>query len=434
MSQRILLGMFCFLSVACCALFGLVWEQATRAERQAALANERLAELFTQARATDQEMLKQLQAMARAVQPGQSADWIRVSLKLTQETLDGPPAVDVEAQLARGGTRFRGGTGGWIGARRIDNFRQAEAIQRVSDENGVVDFGVVHPGDWQLYLTRWGKGQIAWRASETLNVLPGMKIVKSIICPNSPPDAARVELRVSWPADLAREGYLVEAWLEHAEVVYQPPLRWSFGPDLAAGRIRDFLCMTRGPETKQSDLGQGQGLYFWHFAHDAKGGPEVTGNETIDRGHLFADLPADGLLVELATPFDVGKYKLVRIVVLRRATPPSHKLARQRFDVIGHSSVKRELHPPIWVFTQPPTDRDFASRSGLGASQAQDGTPYSTKLVAVPDSFWQGTETRFEAQPGKVNEWTIRLPDELVSSLRQQLKKAESGGGKPKAE
>jgi hypothetical protein len=439
MSQRILIGMVFLLTVICCALFGLVWQQATRAERQAAEANQRLVELFTRAQVTDHEMLKQLQAVAWAVQPGQSPDWIPVSLRLTQETIDGPPAVGVEAQLAKGGTGFRGRTSGATGRRAMGfqgaffNSRQGETIQRVSDENGLVDFGVVHPGDWQLYLTRWDKGPIAWRASTTLNVLPGIKIVKPIICPKTPPDAARVQLRVSWPADLEGHGYLVEAWFEHAGVAYQPSLHWTFGHDLGAGRIRDMLCMTRGPETKQTELGSGEGLFFWDFAAFAR--PEDLGNEASDSKRLFADLRADQFALEPGTSeVDAGEYKLVRIVVLHRRTPPSHKPSRERFDVLGHASVNWEYHPPVYMFTKPPMGDDYKARGAQGLGQLDEDAPYNRKRVAASDAFWEGAEARFEAQPRKVSEWTFGVPDELVNSLRHQLKPEEPGRAKRKAQ
>ena len=68
-----------------------------------------------------EQMLKQLAALSKAVENPRSPDWIAVSFKLTQETLDGPPGVGFQAALGRG-------TGG---------SNKPEAIQRDSDANGI---------------------------------------------------------------------------------------------------------------------------------------------------------------------------------------------------------------------------------------------------------------------------------------------------------
>ena len=103
----------------------------------------------------------------RPVENPRSPDWIPVSFKLTQETLDGPPAVGFQATLGRG-------TGGW---------NKPEAIQRDSDANGMVDFGVVQPGDWEFRISRRLEHGSSWHASGKLNVGLGNKIEKAIICP-----------------------------------------------------------------------------------------------------------------------------------------------------------------------------------------------------------------------------------------------------------
>ena len=73
-----------------------------------------------------------IMAMSKSVNSPRSPDWIPVSFELTQDTPDGPAAVGVQASLGRG--------------------NQGSAIQRVSDDKGAIDFGVVQPGDWEFTL------------------------------------------------------------------------------------------------------------------------------------------------------------------------------------------------------------------------------------------------------------------------------------------
>ncbi len=139
--------------------------QSSRAAAEAAEANRRFAEVLGQTQATNQEMLKQLQAMAKPAPPAKSGDWIPVRFKLTVEKPDGPPAVGYEVVLGRGygGTKNNG------------------AIHRRSDATGLADFGVVQPGDWEFSIqaglrdTRGG-----------LNAIPGTPVVKEIVCPKRP--------------------------------------------------------------------------------------------------------------------------------------------------------------------------------------------------------------------------------------------------------
>ncbi len=76
MAQRLWIAACLAVVAACCATVGVVWSQLTRAAAQAAEANHRLVEVLTQTQATNQEMLKQLQAMAKPALPAKSQEWI----------------------------------------------------------------------------------------------------------------------------------------------------------------------------------------------------------------------------------------------------------------------------------------------------------------------------------------------------------------------
>ena len=121
--------------------------------------------MLGQTQATNQEMLKQLQAMAKPAPPAKSGDWIPVRFKLTVEKPDGPPAVGYEVVLGRG----------YGGA------KNSGAIHRRSDATGLADFGVVQPGDWEFSIQAG-----LWNATGGLNAVPGTPVVKEIVCPEGP--------------------------------------------------------------------------------------------------------------------------------------------------------------------------------------------------------------------------------------------------------
>ena len=202
MVQRVLIVTCLVVMVACFSLVGLVWDQSSRAAAQAAEANRRLAEVLNQTQATNQEMLKQLQAMAKPAQPSKDADWIPVKFQLTMEKPDGPPAVGYEVILGRG----HGGA------------EKDGSIHRRSDATGLADFGVVQPGDWE-FTVRAGP----WHTTGGLNAVPGTSILKEIVCPKSPPDRGQVKVRLDWPAPLADRGIVAVASFRLAEQTYQPP-------------------------------------------------------------------------------------------------------------------------------------------------------------------------------------------------------------------
>src|SRR6516165_11316736 len=117
MSQRILVSCCIFLTLTSLALAGVLWMQAIDARRMAVAMEARAREEARAAQAAQEQMLKQMAALSKAVENPRAPDWIPVSFKLTQETLDGPPGVGFQASLGRG-------TGG---------ASKPEAIQRESD-------------------------------------------------------------------------------------------------------------------------------------------------------------------------------------------------------------------------------------------------------------------------------------------------------------
>jgi len=426
MTQRVLIGACLLLSVVVCgAALALERQQSLRAAREAAEANYRLAQALAQSQATNQEMLSQLRTMAEAFRSGQTPDWIPVSFKLTQETLDGPPAVGYEVALGRG-------TAGGIGGMGAGNSGYTEVIHRVSDDNGLVDFGVVQPGDWQFDLVRRWKGPGVWSAHGSLNVLPGTKITKSIICPKAPPETGPVTLRVAWPADLAAKQYLVEASITHQGITYQTPLHWTLGHMGNNGwpSTRRILCELREGQIKQADLGPYQTFYYWQFANPT-GVAVDFGSEKRDPTQLFADLCTKSVRLDAtAAKLDVGNYNLNGLVFLRSRPRHQLKIPGERFDVLAYTAFGQwgwsAALPTFNIVYKPPDDGEPTYPPGAAMGEGQNESAAKSKFVAVSDSFWQGNDAHFAVQRGAPNGWTIQLPDEIIKFLREPPREGQS--------
>ena len=135
---------------------GIFWMQSTRAANELAETNRRMVETLTENQATNREVLEQLQGLAKSVKSPAASEWIPVSFKLTQETLDGPPAIGCEVALGSGSDG------------------KTESMKRISDANGIVDFGVVRPGDCSFRIEEtWDESGVCWYTIGTVNAVPG---------------------------------------------------------------------------------------------------------------------------------------------------------------------------------------------------------------------------------------------------------------------
>lgn len=93
--------------------------------------------------------------------------------------------------------------------------------------------------------------------------------------------------------------------------------------------------------------------------------------------------------------WDVGEYELLSLAILRRHPGAPVQGDRVRFDVLA-----------------------------LAQSPRQSGS----STVSLPEAFWRGKSTSFEARPGQINVWMIPLPEELIQAARARLEDKKSAG------
>jgi hypothetical protein len=258
MAQRILVACCILLTVISLSLAALMWNQAVHAQRLAAMANTRMADQMQHAQLLQQQMLEQLQAMSMSANSPKSPDWIPISFKLTQETPDGPPAVGFHASLGRGN----------------QGANKEGAIHRESDDKGLIDCGVVQPGDWEFSLN-----SDSWISRGTLNVLPGTTIAKTIVCPRISDQKVPISVQIDWPPDLVERGLAIVTSFQHGGYTFQPPLHWQLSDNYPGGRI-SFFC---GPGSKNIVGIVQDGLTLWRLPAPAPSlGPEPPGTQTPD--------------------------------------------------------------------------------------------------------------------------------------------------------
>jgi hypothetical protein len=390
MAQRVLVATCLVVMIGSLALAGKLWLHSTQTARQMVDAELRMAQSMAEARTANEELLKQLRAMAQGNPAAQSADWIPVTFHLTLESLDGSPAVGHTVYLGRGsGGALRNGS-----------------MRRESDEKGLADFGVVQPGDWEFRVSRSGEGERSWSALGSINVLPGTKVAKPVVCPGESSDDVPVRIRPGWQTDVIDQGLQVLAQFELTGLTYQPPLRWHLraGPGVGPDPIWEILC-SHGPNAARVvDDGR---LFLWRLTTDTqrrvfaqlKAGPAPAASEVVD-------LPA-------------GSYRLNRLIVLRPVETEPPVKAIERYDLIAQFLRSRP--------TTEGTDRSamhvltMVAPPSNGAT-APDGVWEPAQFTTFSSSYLSRVKGRFEARKGQQNEWAVPLPEELMKAVREKLK------------
>lgn len=413
MVQRALIAACLCVMLASAVVVVFISHQANQALRASADANRQLAERFAEAQASNQanlaellrrsestsaEVVKHLQATAKVSQSAQAPDWIPVTFKLTRETVDGPPAMGCQVNLHKGspGLFDRG-------------------IRRESDSAGLVDCGVVQPGDWEFEISVRYDEEHTWKCTGTLNVVPGTKVLKRIVCPQPPPSPPYpVKLRVQWPPDLVGKNLCVEATFDEKPIEFQPSLKWTVLNSAAEARPRTILY---GQEGKQMLIGGANRLELW----------SVYGGMSASRSAqwVYGDLRSQGARSwSESVAIEPATLVLRRLIVLRSIGPEDKGLTGERFGALAHTAfpvVKKESpffqHDVRYYSTGPDFDGE-----PLGP-----GWPLRDfrGSVAIAPEYWRKLEGHFVVRAGQVNDWTLPLPEELLNVVRESIRSIE---------
>ncbi len=378
MAQRAVLATCLLVTAVSLAVAGMFWMQSTQATRELAETNRRMAEALLENQAANRELMSGLEGIAKGAKTPELSEWIPVAFTLTQGAADGPPAVDCQVWLTPGSDPY----GNVVGSRK-----------RIPDANGKVDFGVVKPGDWSLLiLQKADDGASTWEAKEILNILPGSKVARSIVCPKSHTDYLPVQISVVWPSDLRDKNLAIAAGFEHAGMTFGAPLKWAFHTNRCGFESQDVVCEAKSGLARIADP---QNFYLWRKGPAWVKSPVYVNVKTIDGRNGPAS-------VELAE----GDYQLNRLLVMRPAAMPGGTHQGVQFELIAHARSNLESSPIVRVDLE-------ASLTGGESERLAD--PVALKYI------WQGNEEQFRIRSGGRNEWKIELPDDVIQMAREKL-------------
>jgi hypothetical protein len=434
MARRILIATCLVVTMASLSAAGVMWRQTAQAQRESARAVAEAVRLMAEqnqnAQAGQQEMLKQLREMSETVRSTKSLEWNPVTFKLTEETADGPSVAGAEVTLTE--QQAGGGPGG--------GFWPAEVATRTTDRSGIADLGVVRPGDYTFHITRsWDQGSEL--AFGQLKIEPGSRIDRQVVCPKVPLGRVPVRVRLGWPADLAKENLTLYASFA-LNPIRRNELSWTISDQRPSDRppgpgrrgmprVATWQPATRtvllGPATAMAQVRPSSDTpYVWTSTGDQARGLRA---EFSSRDLRQIKEPSE------AIEFEQGTYRLSGLLVLRPWPATDVKADRRSFEVVlTTDSVGLWVwdHPPAYEANDGPRAKDAPARKGARANgrggRGQQGFFSLQQLglhnLIVPwESLLQGPE-RFEAGPGRLNEWTIPLSDELLEAIRKRLKDA----------
>ncbi|MGP0065242.1 MAG: permease prefix domain 1-containing protein [Isosphaeraceae bacterium] len=394
MAQRVLIATCFVVTLASLSMAGLFWQQSIQARRDSVRA-------AAEARAGQQDMLKQLHEMSEAIRNPRSPLLIPVKFEVRQETPDGPPLAECSIELQQ--------------VDPVSNRKRS----LVTDASGVADFGILQPAEYQFeVIGSWGDSSLA--GSGKLSLEPGTQVHQTIVCPRTLLERVAVRIRCDWPADLGREGLVLEAPFVISPI-NQSGVSWTIGhrwkstgsPEettLGAGfgskyrGVRPVLC---GPGSAAAEIFNQAGLYF--FCLESSQGENRAA--VLARDIRAVETPGGTMMWER------GRYRLNRLAVLRPIAPSDGSGPVRQFEVLAESDFWRggTGRPGR---AEPPTEEEL--------KMAQMGLEWSVTMgvekLELPAEYWSRLNKSFEARPGQLNEWTIPLPDKLTQVVREKLK------------
>ena len=342
MSQRISMIMSTVMAVVCLAALGLVWNVVLQNR------DVKLAML---------EALRELRAEAVA---SKSLDWNPLKARLVLDAPDGPPAAGYTVQL------FQGAESAY------DNLNMKD----ISDPDGLVDFGLVRPGQCQLTVTTpWNESLV-----QHIAIRPGESNSTEIVCPSTALGKGDVEIQIAWPEDLQDQNLWVICSFERVKREFDD-IAWYYRNDKFS-QYQTTLVMN------SNSLVESLGELRWHSPTERH--------------------PWSGL---------VGRAR-AKYNQFQMTDPSPPQLRTVRRIAVDHILLGIEIIAPpyqheILLPLEKPEHRDTV------------GGGWDSLAVPLPSvgrhSFDDSDLPTFSVKPNELNRWTISLPDQLVKQIRQNL-------------
>lgn len=377
MAQRVMVASCVLVTLACLSLVGLVYIQSSRAAVQTAEANRQLSEALALAQATNKDMLTKLGEMSEAIKNPRSLDWNPVKITITEDTLNGPPVAGCSITI-------------------YQRDAPQKQIHRRSDASGIADFGLINPGEYSFTFSE-GLDRRTLSGTGQLVVGPGSHINQRILVPRKALEPVPLRVRCEWPAELEKEGLILDAAFRFV-AIEKNGIWWNLNNGMAT--LTHSVIF--GPGATVTEILHPAGLYTW-----------ARSNQFRRADVLNSDLR---LVNNQTAPlkWEQGTYQLAELIVLRPLEPTAGTNGRQQFDVVLRCYPWHTMRGPYGFRQGPPSDEEL--RSGVMEGQIPG--------LVIPKESWSKITSRFEARPDQLNEWTVSLPEELITTVRVGLKAA----------
>jgi hypothetical protein len=347
---------------------------------------------FRESREVNAAMLEKLQALTAphpATQPAPAADegaksmdWVRLKFKLVLGEKGGPPAVGFNIQIRNAGGM--GGMGGMVGSTVLGETEKngqilTGVVEETTNADGIADLGLFRFGSYMIYVAApWGE-----TTSRQIGVRPGQEPIRDIVCPVAAPDAADVAFDVDWPDDLKPQRLRLICNFGTA-IRRVGSEWWSF-----KHAPRDFLHSKNNAKTSES------------LIVDTDGKTAMREMISIGGQNAFG-MP------------DYGNYSEVRFLNPTQFDD-TFQFPALRIRITNVLVVKPDAGPEPGRF---PVLAQYTTGvmgfDGMGGMGGGGGGFFHGPNQA--DGF------SFDAQPGNVNHWRIKLPAGVLDQVRVKLK------------
>lgn len=341
-------------AIAACVMLWIAVDSGRRAVADAIEAQRLDREQNAKANAA---LLAKLESLAaNANKPPRTMEWNPLKFQLLLGDKGAEPAVGYRVAVR----------GSLYGA------KQMTGMEKRSNKSGIVDFGAVRPGEYEVNLrTPWH-----FSLNRHIVVSPGQDKVVTLRCPRERVVETRVKMQVELPKDLLDRNVSVMVEL--------------FNPLQSAGKTtwsgssnwRQFLCDGRTPARAVNWNGEQSGF----------------GSSPSTSRFAYGSTAEDVQTVGMPPPtWYTARYRIDQLDVLVRSDSPFSR--RQRPVNIAGPAVDREAR------------REKTTWAVLGQASFYDSNGYHGPT--------------FQPQAGKDNVWTIKLPEQLLKQARERLRAFE---------
>lgn len=377
MSQRVNLALSSLMTVACLGALGLMTVMLRDSREVNAAILERL-----QALAIPQPAPAPVQP---AVDTSRSMDWVPAKFKLVLDAEGNPPAVGFKVHMQSFGKDVL------IGESVINGSVVSGQLETTTGSDGIADLGLCRFGSYSLTINSpWGE-----KLSRQFSLRPSLENVREIKCPATAPEQVDVTFSVDWPDGLKdKDLWLVCSFNSGNRRI--GPESWSMGipgyasyPIMNNASVRDMLIIN---------------------SHGATAIQKVASQQSGQEGMGMGVARPTVLWFDPEAPTQFSEKQ--QLPALRNVLA-TVCVIRSRVEQVDEGCPVLASISGGW------------GMGGMGGGMTGGGMGMMNVADKGPPTGTQGENSlaflSFEAKPGHVNLWSIRLPEYWLDQVRIKL-------------